>query len=164
VAAVAGALAAALSTMVARLTVGKAKYAEHEAAMRDAEARGEALRQELLELADADTRAYDQFVKARALSRQTPEEVRTRAGAMAEAAREVAAHGNTNAVSDAGVAAWLARSGAEGGALNVRINLGEVPEAERAPLEERVQQALERAAELHAECVKQVARRMAAAA
>jgi glutamate formiminotransferase/formiminotetrahydrofolate cyclodeaminase len=185
VAAVAGALAAALATMVARLTLGKAKYAEHEPAMRDVEERGEALRRELLELADEDTRAYDNFVKARRLSQRTPEEVETRARAMEEAAREaaqvplrtaeacvraleiareVAAHGNPNAVSDAGVAAWLARSGVEGGVLNVRINLGSVPEADRAPLGERALQAAERALELHTECVSRVTARMAAAA
>lgn len=185
VAAVAGALGAALAVMVARLTLGKAKYAEHEPAMKDIETRGEALRQELLELADEDTRAYDGFVKARHLSQRTPEEIETRARALMEAAREaalvplrtaeaciraleiaheVAANGNPNAVSDAGVAAWLARSGAEGGVLNVRINLSSVPEADRTALEERARQAAERAAELHAECVKQVAQRMAGAA
>jgi len=185
VAAVAGALAAALATMVARLTIGKAKYAEHEPAMKDVEARGEALRQELLELADEDTRAYDGFVKARRLSQRTPEETETRARALAEAAREaalvplrtaeacvraleialeVAMHGNPNAVSDAGVAAWLARGGAEGGVLNVRINLSSVPETDRALLEERAVRALDRAGQLHAECVRLVAQRMADAA
>lgn len=184
VAAAAGALAASLSTMVARLTLGKAKYAEHEPAMREVEARGEELRRELLELADEDTRAYDNFVKARKMSQRTPEEVETRAHAIEEAGREaalvplrtaeacgraleiiatVAAHGNPNAVSDAGVAAWLARSGAEGGALNVRINLGSLPEGERAPLLTRVNEAVARAQQLHAECVEQVARRMASA-
>jgi glutamate formiminotransferase/formiminotetrahydrofolate cyclodeaminase len=184
VAAAAGALAAALSTMVARLTLGKAKYAEHEPAMREVEARGEELRRELLELADEDTRAYDNFVRARKMSQRTPEETETRAHAIQEAGREaaqvplrtadaggralgiivtVAEHGNPNAVSDAGVAAWLARSGVEGGALNVRINLGSLPEEERAPLLARVNEAVARAEDLHAECVKHVARRMASA-
>ena len=72
----------------------------------------------------------------------------------------VAGYGNVNAVSDAGVAAWLARSGVEGGALNVGINLGEVPEGERAELAERAQRAVSRAVELHAACVAHVARRM----
>ncbi len=185
VAAVAGALAAALATMVARLTIGKAKYAEHEAAMRQVEEGAESLRQTLLELADEDSRAYDAFVNARRMSQRTPEEIAAREHALAGAAlsaartplataeacvsalelvRTVAAHGNVNAVSDAGVAAWLARSGAEGGVLNVRINMSSVPEAEHAGLEERSRQAAERAIELHGECVKLVAQRMAAAA
>jgi glutamate formiminotransferase/formiminotetrahydrofolate cyclodeaminase len=185
VAAVAGGLAAALAAMVARLTIGKAKYAEHEGAMRHVEERAEGLRQALLELADEDTRAYDAFVNARRMSQRTPEEIAARARALADAALRaastplataeacvevlelaltVASHGNVNAVSDAGVAAWLARSGVEGGVLNVRINLGSVPESERAGLEERSRRAAERATGLHAECVGQVAQRMAASA
>lgn len=185
VAAVAGALASALATMVAQLTIGKAKYAAHDAAMRDVKDRGEPLRRELLELADADTKAYDNFMNARRLSQRTPEEVALREAAMRDAAREaarvplrtaescvsalelalvVATNGNVNAVSDAGVAAWLARSGVEGGVLNVRINLGSLPEEERGALEERARAVAERAMELHAECVKQVAQRMAASA
>src|SRR6267143_6718371 len=50
VSALAGALAGALGSMVARLTVGKKKYAEHEARMREAEARAQALRRELFDL------------------------------------------------------------------------------------------------------------------
>jgi formiminotetrahydrofolate cyclodeaminase len=80
-----------------------------------------------------------------------------------EVALEVATYGNKNAVSDAGVAAWLARSGAEGAALNVRINLGDLPEAERSEFETRIERALGRAKELHASCVAEVDRRMRAA-
>ncbi|HTM01058.1 MAG TPA: cyclodeaminase/cyclohydrolase family protein, partial [Candidatus Omnitrophota bacterium] len=50
VSAVAGALAGALATMVARLTIGKKKYAEAEGAMREVEREGEAIRRELLDL------------------------------------------------------------------------------------------------------------------
>ncbi len=184
VAAAAGALAAALATMVARLTMGKAKYAEHDAAMHQVEERAEELRHALLDLADEDTRAYNAFVGARRMSQRTPEEVALRERTLAEAALhaartplataescvaalelvlEVASHGNVNAVSDAGVAAWLARTGAEGGVLNVRINLGSVPGTERAELEERARAAAARAAELHAECLRQVAQRMGTA-
>lgn len=185
VAAVAGGLAAALATMVARLTIGKAKYAAHDEAMRQVEVRAEGLRRALLELADEDTRAYDAFVNARRMSQRTPEEIAARERALADAALHaagtplataeacaevldlaltVASHGNLNAVSDAGVAAWLARSGVEGGVLNVRINLGSVPEGDRAGLDERSRRAVERATALHAECVRQVAQRMAASA
>ena len=55
----AGALAGALATMVARLTIGKKKYADAEARMREVERDGEALRRELLELAAADARAFE---------------------------------------------------------------------------------------------------------
>jgi formiminotetrahydrofolate cyclodeaminase len=64
-------------------------------------------------------------------------------------------------VSDAGVAAWLARAGAEGGALNVAINLAELPEPERSELDARSRRTAERAEALHAACIESVRRRMA---
>jgi len=169
---------------VARLTIGKPSYAEHEATMREAEAQAETLRRELFDLVQEDARAYEGFRSASRLSQRTPEEVALRAKAQADAARnatsvplhtaeacvralrvarDVAACGNKNAVSDAGVAAWLARSGAEGAALNVRINLGDVPEAERQDFEARIERALAEAKELHQTCVAEVDRRMRAA-
>jgi glutamate formiminotransferase/formiminotetrahydrofolate cyclodeaminase len=183
VSALAGSLASALATMVARLTIGKQKYAEHEARMREAETKAEALRHELLALVQEDARAYEGFRSASRLSQRTPEEIALRERALAEAARnatavplrtaeacvraldaalEVASYGNPNAVSDAGVAAWLARSGAEGAVLNVKINLGDLPDAERAEFASRADSALARARELHASCVEQVDRRMRA--
>ncbi len=185
VSAVAGALAAALATMVARLTVGKKKYADAEARMRDVERGAEACRRELLELAAADARAYEAYRAAARSSSRTPEETATRARAITDAARAaaevplrtaeacvralelieaVAEAGNENAVSDAGVAAWLARAGAEGAALNVRINLPSVSEVERAPLLERARRCVERAHALHKACVERVERRLPAPA
>ena len=181
VSALAGALAAALATMVARLTIGKQKYAEHEARMREAEARAQALRRELFDLVQEDARAYEGFRSASRLSQRTPEETSLRERALVEAARnatrvplhtaeacvralevalEVASNGNANAVSDAGVAAWLARSGAEGAALNVRINLSDLPGTEREEFESRIDRSIARARELHESCVAQVDRRM----
>jgi len=184
VSALAGSLASALATMVARLTVGKQKYAEHEARMREAEGRAEAIRRELNDLVQEDARAYEGVLRASRLSQRTPEEVALRERALTEAARsatqvplhtaeacvraletvlEVASYGNPNAVSDAGVASWLARGGAEGAAWNVRINLHDLPEAERADFESRIERSLARAKELHEACAAQVDRRMRAA-
>ena len=185
VAALAGSLAAALATMVARLTIGKKRYAEHEPRMRTLEREGEALRRELFDLVSEDARAYEGFVAAAKMSQRTPEEIATRVKAMADAARNaaavplrtaeaclramdlaavVAAVGNRNAVSDAGVAAWMARSGVEGAALNVAINLPSVPPADREGLESKVRQFTGRAAALHTEIVEQVRSRMTVAA
>lgn len=185
VAALAGALAGALAAMVARLTVGKKKYAEHEARMRDVERDAEALRRELFDLVSEDARAFEAYRAAAKLSQRTPEEIASRERAVADAARNAAlvplrtaeacvralelaeaaaSVGNVNAVSDAGVAAWLARAGAEGAALNVTINLPSVPDADRGDLAARARRATERAASLHRACVEQVERRLSATA
>ena len=185
VAALAGALAAALATMVARLTIGKKRYAEHEERMRAVERDGEALRRELFDLVAEDAKAYDGFVAASKLSQRTPEETATREKALVDAARNAAAVplrtaeacvralelaavvaevGNVNAVSDAGVAGWLARGGAEGAALNVSINLPSVPAEERGALEARARRATERAAALHEAVMDRVRTRMQVAA
>src|SRR6267142_1136694 len=181
VSALAGALSSALSDMVARLTIGKLKYAVHEARMLEAKAAAESLRRELFDLVQEDARAYEAFRAASRLSQRTPEEIALREKNLVEAARnaalvplrtaeacvrslelalEVATVGNVNAVSDAGVAAWLARAGAEGAAWNVRINVASLPVSERSDLESRVESSLARAKELLDSCVAQVARRM----
>ncbi|MEK7316831.1 MAG: cyclodeaminase/cyclohydrolase family protein, partial [Candidatus Eisenbacteria bacterium] len=174
-----------LATMVARLTIGKKRYAEHAERMRSVERDGEALRRELFELVTEDAKAYEGFVAASKLSQRTPEETATREKALAGAARnaaavplrtaeaclralelaaDVAEVGNQNAVSDAGVAGWLARGGVEGAALNVAINLPSVPPEERGILASRARQATEKAAALHAMVVDRVRTRMALAA
>jgi glutamate formiminotransferase/formiminotetrahydrofolate cyclodeaminase len=181
VSALAGALASALSAMVARLTIGKQKYAEHEARMREVEAQAESLRHELFDLVREDARAFEGFRNAFRLSQRTPEESALREKTLVEAARgatlvplataeacvralevalAVACYGNVKAVSDAGVAAWLARSGVEGAALNVRINLKDLPEPEREDFESRIERSVARAKELHHSCAEQVDRRM----
>jgi len=181
VSALAGALSLALSAMVARLTIGKQKYAVHEARMLEVKAAAEPLRRELFDLVQEDARAYEAFRAAARHSQRTPEEIALREKNLVEAARnaalvplrtaeacvralelalEVATAGNANAVSDAGVAAWLARAGAEGAAWNVRINVTSLPGPERSDLESRVESALARAKELLDSCVAQVARRM----
>ncbi len=180
VSALAGALAAALATMVARLTIGKQKYAEHEPEMREAEAQAEALRRELFDLVREDARAYEAYRSASKLSQRTPEETALRERSLVEAARNatrvplhtaeacvraleialsVAAHGNPAAASDAGVAAWLARGGAAGAALNVRINLNDLPGTERQEFQERIGRSVSPGQELLQACVPEVDRR-----
>jgi glutamate formiminotransferase/formiminotetrahydrofolate cyclodeaminase len=130
--------------MVANLTIGKKKYALAEAAMRDLKRSAELLRRSLLGLARRDAEAFDAVLRARKLPEGSEAErtARERALALADLAAakvplETAAaclevlrlaaiaarSGNTNAVTDAGVAGWLARAGAEGAILNVQINL-----------------------------------------
>jgi len=63
-AALAGGLAAALAAMVARLTISRKKYAEHEAEMQIVLDQAERLRNQLLALVDADTAAFQDFMAA----------------------------------------------------------------------------------------------------
>ena len=146
VSALAGALAAALAAMVARLTVGRKKYAELEAEFKGILERAESLRATLLQLGADDAASFDAVSRAYAMPKEQAEE-RTAAIQAAllgasrvplqtlRAAREVAslaaraaAVGNRNAVSDAGVAALLAGAAARGAAYNVRINVAALPD------------------------------------
>ena len=144
-----GALAAALGQMVAGLTVGRKKYAAVEAEMRELGARAASLGSRLAALVEADARAYGAVSEAykmpkepaaAAASRQraiekallgaaeVPLETARLCGDVTEIAAAVAARGNTNAVSDAGVAALLADAACRGAAYNVRINVAALPD------------------------------------
>lgn len=143
-AALAGALAAALVSMVASLTVGKEKYAAVEDEMAAIKAAAEGARVRLGELVSRDADAYAAVAAAMKLPRDTEEQKAVRRDALqaalkgaaevpaeiASAATEVARlalpaaeKGNPNAVSDAGVAVLFAEAAAQAAALNVKINL-----------------------------------------
>ena len=140
----AGALAAALAQMVAGLTAGRKKYAAVDAEMKKIGLEAAELGNALAALVDADARAYTAVSDAyklpkepeEALVRRTtaitaallgasrvPLETARACAAVAELAATVATKGNTNAVSDAGVAALLADAACRGAAYNVRINV-----------------------------------------
>ncbi len=143
-AALAGALAAALNSMVANFTVGREKFAAVEKEVRGLLSRSEELRAELQRLTQADTEAYGKYAAAARLPRGTDEEKAARREAMQEALRaaaevplaaSVAAHeviklaaaladkGNPNLITDAGVAAKFGLAALECAALNLEINL-----------------------------------------
>jgi glutamate formiminotransferase / formiminotetrahydrofolate cyclodeaminase len=144
VAAHAGALAAALAQMVAGLTVGKKKYAAVDARMKEVAIQAAELSHALSSLVDRDARAYDAVSAAYKLPKATPDEESARGRAIqaalleaaevpletarratdvAELAEEVARDGNTNAITDAGVAALLADAACRGASYNVRVNI-----------------------------------------
>jgi glutamate formiminotransferase/formiminotetrahydrofolate cyclodeaminase len=144
VAAIAGALAACLAAMVANLSIGKKKYAQHAEALRGVQRDAVRLRAELLALGRRDSEAFDAVLRAERLPEGNAEEnaARDRALALAglEAARVplvtaaaclailelatlAAKCGNVNAITDAGTAGLLARAAGEGALLNVEINL-----------------------------------------
>lgn len=170
VSAVAGALAAALAAMVARLTVGRKKYADVDAEFKGIMTQAEDLRARLVKLADADARAYGAVSAAYGIPKDRAAE-RTAAIQHAllhasqvpleslRACREVAAlavrcaeAGNRNAVSDAGVAAMLADAAASGAAYNVRINIVGMPDPAAAA--HLVAEASELIAASRADCAR----------
>jgi len=74
----------------------------------------------------------------------------------------VAAKGNPNAITDAGVAGRLALAAAEGAGLNVKINLpGIKDDTYREETAKRVDEYLNLAREAAAEVAREVDRRMA---
>lgn len=143
VAALLGALGAALATMVANLSAHKRGWdARWEEFSAHAE-RGKDLYTRLLELVQRDTAAFDQLMAAFGMPQTTEAETAHRADSIQSATRRaievplevmrtsvesmeliaaMAEHGNPNSVSDAGVAALCARSAVLGAFLNVRIN------------------------------------------
>jgi len=143
VAALCGALSAALVSMVAALTWAKTGMEAARPAMKAAGDEGQKLKDWFLDAVDRDTAAFNAVLAAMRRPKKTPEEIAARAGAIEcanqgaakvplevlestirvlELALRVAVDGNPNSVSDAGVAGASALAAAEGAALNVRIN------------------------------------------
>lgn len=143
-AAMAGAAGAALVAMVARLTIGRKRYAEVEPQMEAVLQRAEVLRTRLTALVQEDADAYNQVSEAYKLPKSSDQEQAGRATAIQAAmqaasltpletaqacaevialAEQVVAQGNVNARTDGGVGALLANAGLQGAALNVEVNL-----------------------------------------
>jgi glutamate formiminotransferase/formiminotetrahydrofolate cyclodeaminase len=141
VAALAGALGAALGTMVANLSAHKRGWDQRWEEFSDWAVRGKDLHARLLRLVDEDTIAFDALVAAMRAARGSDHpdaaealEAATRGAievplAVMEAALEalvviaaMAAEGLASSVSDAGVGALLARAAVQGAHLNVKIN------------------------------------------
>ena len=82
ISALAGALAAALGQMVANLTVGRKKYAAVDEEMRQLLPELARQQQALLEAVDEDSRAFDQYMDALSMPKDTPEQQEARKNAM----------------------------------------------------------------------------------
>ena len=147
VSALAGALGASLSSMVANLTFGKKNWVSLYKRMCKLSEKSQHLKEELLTLIDKDTDSFYLVMEAYKLPKYSSKEILDRdfaiESAMKEAthipfqtltlcsqimdiAIEAANYGHNNSISDAGVSGEMAHAGAHGAALNILINLKEI--------------------------------------
>lgn len=145
VAALMGAQAAALISMVCNLTIGKPKYAEVETDMHALLVKSEALREKLTHMIKADVDVFNRLMAVYGMPKETDAEKDRRSAAIqtvlkdatdvpltcaracAEAINlsQIAAQkGSVAVISDAGVATMAAYAGLKSAALNVYINTG----------------------------------------
>lgn len=173
VAALCGALGAALSAMVSRLTVDREKFKETWPSMEEVKKTADELVARFLDLVQEDTDAYEKVMAAFQLPKETEEEKALRQTAIEEAmkraatvpletlraserlvgiAREAVQGGNPNAITDAGAAVQLANATAVVASYNVRINLSRIKdEAFVAECEKEVDETLKRLETLFAD-------------
>ena len=144
VAALSGALGAALLSMVCNLTLGKKRYADVQDDIAALVEKTEALRHHLTDLLEADVEVFTGVSAAYKMPRKPPEARAARSAAIQEALKaatqvpldvakacvevielctQAAEQGNQGAVSDAGVAVLMAEAGLRSAALNVIINI-----------------------------------------
>ncbi len=143
-AAIAASLGGALVAMVASLSEGRPKYADHAALHAEAITTGNALADRFLALADEDADAYAGYGHAMKMPRDTDEQREARATAIRAAAYKssmapfrtvqaclemvamaeaLAGRSNKNASSDLEVASLMAVAASHAAAANVFINL-----------------------------------------
>ena len=144
VAALSGALGAALVSMVCHLTIGKKGYENVSDEMNEVLKKSNALKEKLTLLIDEDTNVFNNVMAAYKMPKETDEEKEKRRNAVQNAlknatnvpldvmkqcvnvltlAKTVSEKGNKSSVSDAGVAALMSLAGLNSAALNVEINL-----------------------------------------
>jgi glutamate formiminotransferase/formiminotetrahydrofolate cyclodeaminase len=150
IAALAGSLGAALASMVANLTQGKAGDEAAERQLLAAAEKAQRVKDALMLAVDEDTSAFGAYMDARRLPAGTAEEKAHRAAKMQaglklaievplrtahlsyeamETAELAMQHGNPNSITDAMVGFTIAAAGVRGGVWNVLINLKGITDA-----------------------------------
>lgn len=153
VAALEGALGAALTAMVCTLTEGKKQYADHRDFVLEVQAKANALQAKFIDVMDRDTEAFMVVSRAFSMPKATDEEKAARSAAIQKglvgctetpfemmnlAAETIAltesllGRFNESAASDLGVAALSLRAAVQGAWLNVLINIGSLKDKELA--------------------------------
>ncbi len=148
-----GAEAAALAAMVARLTVGKKKYAAVEPKMWDVISKADSLRAELASCVAEDSAAFEDLMAAMRLPKDSEEQISIRAEAVENATlkaiqiparvarlsleamrlcEQVCREGNLNAISDGATGAALAQAAITGAGYNILINCQGLQDQQRA--------------------------------
>ena len=145
--ALAGALSASLVAMGAGLSFKKDRMKRKE--MERIRKKGLSIQKRLIQATDEDSRSFDAVIKAFRLPRNSgqerlrrvkeiqkayqratviPQLVCQQSLQLLEYSETLIIKGNPNAISDAGVAAFLADAACAGGLLNIKINLAAVTE------------------------------------
>ena len=150
VSALAGALGAALTSMVCALTLGRKKYADVQELAAAAEKQALALKDRYLDVIDRDTEAFNAVSAVFAMPKETDADKAARRAAMQAALKlctatpvemmelavevlrmidTVSGKLNASAASDLGCAVLAMKSAIQGAWLNVLINVGGIDDA-----------------------------------
>lgn len=148
VSAFSGAMGCSLGIMVCNLTIGKKKYVEVEEEIKDVSFQLQSFRDKLIQLAGDDNDAFDKVMEAFKLPKETDQDKKIRSEKIENSTLHAASipsqvikvcsnvipliqiisgKGNQNSLSDAGVAASLLSTAAQGAYLNVLINCTSLP-------------------------------------
>ena len=144
VAALSGALGAALGTMVANLSISKSGFEKQQRTLANISQRGQNIKDRLVQAVDDDTSAFDKVIKAMRMPKDTEEEKDTREIEMQkgyqiatlvpletvkdckealEICYDISKIMDDGMASDVGSGACMANAGAISAAYNVRINI-----------------------------------------
>jgi len=182
VSAIVGSFGVAMVSMVANLTVGKEKYKDVEPQVKVILEKTGKLMNRLEELVQEDIKAFGKFMEVLKMPKDTEEQKNLRASMMQEAlkaatdtpmeiarvcleglelAAELAGIGNKGAISDVGVAAFVAEAALNSVLLSVDIN---IPSIKDEAYVDRIQKEkyglIVKAAQLREKAVSQVRERM----
>jgi len=170
VAALAGALGAALLSMVGSLTHEKKEYLSSREKMNEIGISAQDLMSRLIYLVEEDTKAFNAIMKANRLPNGTPEQKKYKDRKISHASNyaieiplqtaklslevielsiELVKHGNPNSVTDSGVAAEVGLAGVRGACMNVLINISGSKNTEYKKLKNEIDSIIKKACALH---------------